>query len=743
MSNSVDEAKQNTAAAKGSVPFKAEFVPLKRLFLDPNNYRFIDDADYVSVPDEKRLDAQVQKRTTGFILGDGRENVKDLIQSFSKNGWLPVDQIQAKRLPNDDYLVVEGNRRVATLKFLEQQYREKSIDLGSLDPAIFDAVPIVIYPDADEAHHLILMGLKHISGNKKWPTINQAQLMKALGEHHGMSPEDICKALAISRREYNLSQRALVIVELYKKSEYGDQFRSEKYNIFREIVNVPALRDWIQWDEGKWSVGNVSNLTRIFSLVSEETVTEAGSEDDEEQAKAELKREPAITTGAQMREFGKVVGEPEAVATLESTRSLSQAMMGAGILVQNQIKRSLELAEDSAGTLFAHLSKVKESDVEKAMEVGRKLLNLGAAINEKMAISIGDDETEREPINLALGANFRQFSSLELVDYKAHKQLVLKDLGRINIFAGPNNSGKTSVLEAVYLLTQQSESRALMEIVSRRGKLGRKPLPKLLYKLIPPLIRVSGVFDGQNTDIEAVLDKDSQDVADKSGYVGSILMKSKYASHAQNSATHLFDKRDPQRSYSKNPRVLCRSILSSPFSMHDPLVLVRVHEQAMERGGKEKAISFLREWADTGLKNIELANEFQRFWVSHSDPSRNLDLTDFGEGMQRVFMIALVFAYAENGVVLIDELENALHISLLRDFSRFLHELAIAFNVQVFATSHSKECIDAFVTNGYKLDEVSAYALVQREGKTVAIHRSGPDLAELLEIGDVDIRRSR
>lgn len=741
MSDPVDATKQNMS--KGAAPFKAEFVPLKKLFLDPNNYRFIDDKHYTPVSDDKKLDAQVQKRTTGFILGDGQENVKDLINSFIKNGLLPVDQIQAKRLPNDYYLVVEGNRRIATLKYLEQQYREKSIDLGSLDPGIFNAVPVVIYPEADEAHHLILMGLKHISGNKKWPTINQAQLMKTLGEKHGMNPEDICKALGISRREYNLSQRALVIVDLYKKSEYGEQFRSEKYNLFREVVNVPALRDWIGWDEGQWSVRDINQLTRIFSLVSEETVADTGSDDEEEQSKAELKREPAITTGAQMREFGKIVSEPEAVTTLESTRSLSQAMMGAGILVQNQIKKSLELVEDSTGTLFAHLSKVQEPDIEKAMEVGRKLLNLGAAINEKMAISIGDDETEREPINLALGENFRQFSSLELGDYKAHKQLVLKDLGRINIFAGPNNSGKTSVLEAVYLLTQQSESRALMEIVSRRGKLGRRPLPKLLYRLIPPQIRVSGVFDGQNTDIEAILDKDSQAVPDKSGYLGSILLKSKYSTHAQSSETHLFDKREPQRSYSKNPRVLCRSILSSPFSMHDPLVLVRVHERAMERGAKERVLAFLRKWVDTGLKNIELANEFQRFWVSHNDPARNLDLTDFGEGMQRVFMIALVFAYAEKGVVLIDELENALHINLLQDFSRFLHELAIEFNVQVFATSHSKECIDAFVTNNYRLDEVSAYALVQREGKTLSIHRSGPDLAELLEIGDVDIRRSR
>jgi predicted ATPase len=535
----------------------------------------------------------------------------------------------------------------------------------------------------------------------------------------------------------------MAIIDLYRASDFSDQFESGQYNLFREVVNTPALRDWIEFDDSRLSVRNMTRLNRLFSLVSKETVSDASGEEEEAQAEAELVREPAITTGAQMRELGKIIGDSEAVAVLESTRSLSQAILGASTLTKNQIKRSLELIEDSANTLFAHIGRVSDSDLEKASDIGRTLLNLPALKNKKLMISAGNEDIEREPINLAVNEQFCQFSTLDIVDYKAHKNLRVANLGRINIFAGPNNSGKTSVLEAIYLLTQQSESRALMEVISRRGKLGRDALPKLLFQLTPPVIKIAGNFDHQDTRMEVVLDKDSDAVPDKNGYVGSILMQSTYANYNQSSETHLFDKRDMQRSYSKNPRILCRSLLSSPFSMHDPAVLARVHEKAMERGGKERVIAFLRKWVDTGLRNIELANEFQRFWVSHDDPSRNLDLTHFGEGMQRVFMIALLFAYAEKGVVLIDELENALHTSLLLDFTRFLHELAIEFNVQVFVTSHSKECIDAFVLNGFKLDEVSAYVLVQRDGQTVCIHRSGPELSELLEISDADIRRAR
>lgn len=724
-------------AASSSLMFQSVPVALKHLYLDPNNYRFIDASEYTKVERRNLFDDKIQKRTTSLILGDNQENVKDLIDSFRKNNWLPVDQVQAQKIADDRYLVVEGNRRVATLKFLEQQYRERSIDLGNLDPTIFDNVPVVIYPDADEAHHLIVMGLKHISGPKKWPTINQAQLIKTLHEKHAMAPEDICKSLGISRREFNLTQRTLVIVDLYKKSEYGEQFTSNQYNVFREVVNMPALRDWIEWDESKWAVRNVKQLNRLFPLVSTVIVSDTDENADNEP----LEREPAITTGAQMREMGRIVTDPEALEILEKTRSLSQAMLGAATLPKNQIKHSLEVLKDAADTLTKHAALTNDADTAKAIEIGRKLLSVPAVKHGKWTISV-DDDAEREPMHLVFSDQFQPFSTLEITDYKVHKQLRLENLGRINIFAGPNNSGKTSVLEAIYLLTQQCESRSLMDVVARRGKLGKDAPPKLLFQLIPEKIELAGDFDRLRVQLRIDTDKDNEAITDKNGYVGSILMKSSYSTYHQTSETHLFDKREPQRFYAK-PRVLCRSLLSSPFSMHDPAVLARVHEKAVERGAKQRVIDFITKWVDSGLRNIELVNEFRRFWVSHDDPSRNLDLTHFGEGMQRVFMIGLLFAHAEHGVVLIDEIENALHTSLLQDFSRFLHELAIEFNVQVFLTSHSKECIDAFVLNEFKLDEVSAYVLVQRNGKTACIHRSGSQLAELLEISNVDIRRAR
>lgn len=50
----------------------------------------------------------------------------------------------------------------------------------------------------------------------------------------------------------------------------------------------------------------------------------------------------------------------------------------------------------------------------------------------------------------------------------------------------------------------------------------------------------------------------------------------------------------------------------------------------------------------------------------------------------------------QNGVVLIDEIENGLHHSVLAKVWEGIFQWAIKYNVQVFASTHSIECIHAF-----------------------------------------------
>ena len=133
-------------------------MSLSRLYLDPNNFRFVDHREYRPIPDEHVFDADIQRRTTGFVLGRQQENVRDLIASIKANGWLDIDPILVHRTDAGRYLVVEGNRRVATLKYLQHRHEEGAMDLGKLGAAVFSELPVVLYRDVDERDRLVMMG---------------------------------------------------------------------------------------------------------------------------------------------------------------------------------------------------------------------------------------------------------------------------------------------------------------------------------------------------------------------------------------------------------------------------------------------------------------------------------------------------------------------------------------------------------------------------------------------------------
>ena len=107
---------------------------------------------------------------------------------------------------------------------------------------------------------------------------------------------------------------------------------------------------------------------------------------------------------------------------------------------------------------------------------------------------------------------------------------------------------------------------------------------------------------------------------------------------------------------------------------------------------------------------------------------------------------SLLFASAENGVVLIDEFENAIHADLIENFTPFIHALAKEFNVQVFLTSHSKECIDSFVkaVPQEETSDFTFHALVKDDNGLISAREFyGNEFSRLIEAGNVDLRRAQ
>jgi len=73
-----------------------------------------------------------------------------------------------------------------------------------------------------------------------------------------------------------------------------------------------------------------------------------------------------------------------------------------------------------------------------------------------------------------------------------------------------------------------------------------------------------------------------------------------------------------------------------------------------------------------------------------------VSLRTFGDGVNRLLGIILSLCNAKDGILLIDEFENGLHYSVQPLVWKTIFRLAGDLNIQVFATTHSMDCVRAF-----------------------------------------------
>lgn len=118
-----------------------------------------------------------------------------------------------------------------------------------------------------------------------------------------------------------------------------------------------------------------------------------------------------------------------------------------------------------------------------------------------------------------------------------------------------------------------------------------------------------------------------------------------------------------------------------------------------------------------------------------------IPMSVLGDGLRRALSIAIGLRTAANGLLLIDEIEAALHVSALDRVYQWLDNAASSFSVQVFATTHSLEAIDAVVRSTDTRDhsKLSGYAINKKEKNGVKRY-TGDMLQRLVQERGLDIR---
>lgn len=300
---------------------------------------------------------------------------------------------------------------------------------------------------------------------------------------------------------------------------------------------------------------------------------------------------------------------------------------------------------------------------------------------------------------------------LQIRNFRGFNALKIHDLSAINLIAGKNNSGKTSLLEAVFLLSGAGNTQLAMNDNVIRG-------------LVPHGVSTGDPFWKQlfsNLD----MGRSIEITAHKSSRAHLTL---KITSERQptteipldrtngTSITNLLDERSLAFQYTGPSRKSVKSQISMKgqgFEVNQPstnppfqaiILLSRnrnIHEDAVRLGRLRQ-----QKQGDMLLKALRV---FEPRLQSIEDNSSSgspmiwgdigwselLPLSVMGEGMTQIARLVLGIASVPDGVVMVDELENGIHHTVLPDVWRVIDEAAKQFRTQLFATTHSLECVMA------------------------------------------------
>lgn len=347
---------------------KTETIALSRLLLDPNNYRLRTHPEYRHVDKKAEVKSAIQKRTYNLIVGEKNFEILELIESIKANGFLRVDQILVRKSlassKNDKkYIVIEGNRRIAALKYLEDQYKN-GYDIGKLTPSIFDedkGIDVVIYDYKNVVDYLVLMGLKHVSGNKKWETYNQAKLLFEL-KTKGFTSLDIAQKIGIEKSDVERLLRGYFAIEDFireAKSENMTEYFNphDKFMIFVELTNKPHLKKWIGWDEKNYKITNEENKLRFFHWVMPR-------KDYDEDTDEKETLEPIIISHKQVRVLDDVINDEETISTMEEYGDFSLAISESSTYSQQKFAKSLKNIEKALNNFsIGYISNLGAEDI--------------------------------------------------------------------------------------------------------------------------------------------------------------------------------------------------------------------------------------------------------------------------------------------------------------------------------------------------------------------------------------------
>lgn len=297
--------------------------------------------------------------------------------------------------------------------------------------------------------------------------------------------------------------------------------------------------------------------------------------------------------------------------------------------------------------------------------------------------------------------------SLTLEKFRGIEDLDLQGLAPVTLLFGSNNSGKTSVLEAAGLILRPFDPGQWITTARQRDL--NLPLPDGLWSLFPggavptyeegpptsALLKIRASLAGSHGHESRQLEADATTTLEySSNEAGAefIRIRAKV-----DETTHEMAFRPNQSAVLVKSKWLYRVYSVTPATHRQVHLLVGHLGDAVQQGKKRFAIEIMQIF-DPLIQDIDTVSTFGRETICVTHKERGIvDLSSFGDGMRRAVAMALAIARAGSGVVLIDEIEAGIHAHALEGVFANLLRMAHETNVQIIATTHSLEAIDAII----------------------------------------------
>lgn len=364
------------------------------------------------------------------------------------------------------------------------------------------------------------------------------------------------------------------------------------------------------------------------------------------------------------------------------------------------------------------------------------------------------------------------FPHLKINGFKSLNDLQISQFSQINLIAGDNNVGKSTLLEALYVLAAGEDMDILRQIAyDRMGIIPEKMdfrVRRMIDKqqLLLPFFKDWKFEVGKLIHLQAsenqylklrlvcaytTEEKNENGVLKKTNYLGDskqlsmVNEKLERGIYVQTENKEFFYSLEGGFRFSENIPLINVQFIHTAFSLKS--MNVRLWDNISLTGLEKYVIDALR-IIEPQIENLAFLEELPTSdysvktervpYVSLKNRSERYPLSIMGDGMNRVLSIILGIINAKNGICLIDEIENGIYYRRQSDLWKMISLLVKQLNVQLFATTHSLDCIRSFSLMAEN-DNAQLIRLEKRKNGPFAICYTSDDLKTAL-INEIELR---